>query len=154
MPVCSYCALEGWGVKSCATLKIVKSAKFWGRWLMPGCSLRIGSSSLGSTCIILEKTCLQRNKGPAQGAAFSTLTMSFMWAFFFFSNSLRVYGLYQYLHYQASLPFHCFLLDEQEVTTDTLPIFFQHYEIAHKPESCPNPLTEQQDRSKRLSHTV
>lgn len=153
MPVCSYCALEGWGVKSCATLKIVKSAKFWGRWLMPGCSLRIGSSSLGSTCIILEKTCLQRNKGPAQGG--SILNINHVLHVSLFSNSLRVYVLYRHLHYQASLPFHCFLLDEQEVTTDTLPIFFfQHYEIAHKPESCPNPLAEQQDRNKRLSHTV
>lgn len=46
------------------------------------------------------------------------------------SNSLRagkgqpVYNPYCWcLHSHESLPFHCFLLDEQEVPTDVLPVF-------------------------------
>lgn len=79
---------------------------------MPRWSLRTGPSSLGSTCTIKKKIYLQRNRGQWSNTSHVL------------HGSLFLKLLELVLAAHCGLPFHCFLPDEQEVTTDTLPSFF------------------------------
>lgn len=110
MPVCSSSALKGWGDKSCVTIKIVcrvlrkmTHAKMEpeNRTFFPGLYLHIK-----------KKIYLQRNRGQWSNTSHVL------------HGSLFLKLLELVLAAHCGLPFHCFLPDEQEVTTDTLPSFF------------------------------
>lgn len=106
------------GVTSQRQLSKQMSAKFSGRWLMLGYSL---PSSPSSTCTILEKLCTEDS---VAGSGGRILDINHVLHVSLFSNSLKVDN-WQPVHStyccclqgQVSLLFHCFLLDEQEVTT-------------------------------------